>query len=98
MPSCNEHPCPHLSMGPTDSGWVAGARENCQIMNSSKYIGFERIYSSAARFAASAFTQDPLTLDLVINAPALTSHGVAIARDRLRHFSLKRTSERLKSC
>jgi hypothetical protein len=66
-------------------------------MRSSKYIGFERIYSSAARLAAPAFIQDPLTLDLVINAPALTSHGIAIARHRLRHFSLKRTSDCLQS-
>ena len=61
-------------------------------MRSSMYIGIERIYSLAARVAVSAFIQDPLTVDLVINAPALTSHGVAIARDRLRHLSIKRTS------
>jgi hypothetical protein len=64
-------------------------------MLSSKYVELEKIYSSAARFAASALIQDPLTLDLVINAPALTTHGIAIARDRLRHLSLKRVSGRL---
>jgi hypothetical protein len=66
-------------------------------MRSSKYVGLERIYSSAARFAASAFIQDPLTVDLVVNAPALTSHGIAIARDRLRHLSFKRTCDGLQS-
>ena len=65
------------------------------MMGSSKYIGFERIYSSAVRLAASAFIQDPLTLDVVVNAPALTNHGIAIARDRLRHLSRKRTSHGL---
>jgi hypothetical protein len=53
-------------------------------MQASKYSEF---YSSAVRLAASAFIQDPLTLDLVINAPALTHQGIVIARDRLRHIS-----------
>ena len=56
-------------------------------MQTSKYIEF---YSSAVRLAASAFIQDPLTLDLVVNAPALTHQGIVIARDRLRHISRKR--------
>jgi hypothetical protein len=60
------------------------------MMQSFKSSGFEKIYSSAVRIAASAFIQDPLTLDVVINAPALTHHGIAIARNRLRHFSLRR--------
>jgi len=33
---------------------------------------FEKFYSSAMRIAAPAFIQDPLTLDVVVNAPALT--------------------------
>jgi len=33
---------------------------------------FEKLYSSAMRIAAPAFIQDPLTLDVVVNAPALT--------------------------
>lgn len=32
----------------------------------------EKLYSSAMRIAAPAFIQDPLTLDVVVNAPALT--------------------------
>jgi hypothetical protein len=42
------------------------------------------------RIAAAAFIQDPLTLDVVVNAPALTHQGIVIARDRLRHLSSKR--------
>jgi len=38
------------------------------------------------RIAAPALIQDPLTVDLVINAPALTHQGIAIARDRLRQL------------
>ena len=95
--SCIKHPCPQPSMRIPYADGVIGTRENCQIMRSSMYIGIERIYSLAARVAVSAFIQDPLTLDLVINAPALTSHGVAIARDRLRHLSIKRTSDGLRS-
>jgi hypothetical protein len=60
-------------------------------MRSSRYTGFEKIYSSAVRLAASAFIQDALILDVVVNAPALTNHGIAIARDRLRHLSRKRS-------
>jgi hypothetical protein len=52
--------------------------------------GIEKIYSSAMRIAAAAFIQDPLTLDVVVNAPALTHQGIVIARDRLRHLSRKR--------
>jgi hypothetical protein len=52
--------------------------------------GIEKICSSAMRIAASAFIQDPLTLDVVVNAPALTHQGIVIARDRLRHLSRKR--------
>jgi proline dehydrogenase len=48
--------------------------------------GIEKAYSSAMRLAAPAFIQDPLTVDLVINAPALTHQGIAIARDRLRQL------------
>jgi hypothetical protein len=48
--------------------------------------GIEKVYSSAMRIAAPAFIQDPLTVDLVINAPALTHQGLVIARDRLRHL------------
>jgi len=48
--------------------------------------GIEKVYSSAMRIAAPALIQDPLTVDLVINAPALTHQGIAIARDRLRHL------------
>jgi hypothetical protein len=59
-------------------------------MQLSKCNGFERIYSSAVRLAASALIQDPLTLDLVINAPALTNHGITIARERLRNLSRRR--------
>jgi hypothetical protein len=40
--------------------------------------------------AASAFIQDPLTVDVVVNAPALTHQGIVIARDRLRNISFKR--------
>lgn len=63
-----------------------------QTMRSSKYVGLERIYSSAVRLAASAFIQDPLTLDVVVNAPALTHQGIAIARDRLRNLTRKRAA------
>jgi proline dehydrogenase len=52
--------------------------------------GIEKIYSSAMRIAAPAFIQDPLTLDVILNAPALTHQGIALARDRLRHLSRKR--------
>jgi proline dehydrogenase len=52
--------------------------------------GIEKIYSSAMRIAAPAFIQDPLTLDVLVNAPALTHQGIAIARDRLRHLSRRR--------
>jgi hypothetical protein len=58
-------------------------------MGSSKHIGFERIYSSAVRLAATAFILDPLTLEVVVNAPALTNHGIAIVRDRLRHWGYR---------
>ena len=95
--SCIRHPCPHLSSPPprcSDGRQVPG---RITSMGSSKYMGFERIYSSAVRLAASAFIQDPLTLDVVVNAPALTNHGIAIARDRLRHLSRKRTSHGLQS-
>jgi hypothetical protein len=52
--------------------------------------GIEKIYSSAVRIAAPAFIQDPLTLDVILNAPALTHQGIVFARDRLRHLSRKR--------
>ena len=42
------------------------------------------------RIAAPAFIQAPLTLDVIVTAPALTHQGLAIARDRLRHLSRKR--------
>ena len=71
------------------------ARTYYSIVGSSKYLKFERLYSSAVRLAATAFIQDPLTLDLVVNAPALTNQGIAIARDRLRHLSRKRKSHAL---
>ena len=56
-------------------------------MRASKYSEF---YSSAMRLAASALIQDPLTVDVVVNAPALTHQGIVIARDRLRNLSFKR--------
>jgi proline dehydrogenase len=63
-----------------------GAGPHCgRVLN-----GIEKIYSSAMRIAAPAFIQDPLTLDVVLNAPALTHQGIAFARDRLRHLSRKR--------
>jgi len=52
--------------------------------------GIEKIYASAMRIAAPAFIQDPLTLDVILNAPALTHQGIVFARDRLRHLSRKR--------
>jgi hypothetical protein len=54
--------------------------------------GIEKIYSSAMRIAAPAFIQDPLTLDVVVNAPALTHQGIVIARHRLRHLRSIRTA------
>jgi hypothetical protein len=52
--------------------------------------GIEKIYLSAVRIAAPAFIQDPLTLDVILNAPALTHQGIVLARDRLRTLSRKR--------
>ncbi len=52
--------------------------------------GIEKLYSSAMRIAAPALIQDPLTLDVILNAPALTHQGWVLARDRIRHLSRKR--------
>ena len=42
------------------------------VRESQTMQAFEKIYSSAMRIAGPAFIQDPLTLDMVVNAPALT--------------------------
>jgi len=74
---------------PGDIRWVCNGRpvSGSQVVRASRYI---ELYSSAVRLAASAFIQDPLTVDVVVNAPALTHQGIVIARDRLRSISFKR--------